>query len=232
MITPTKMKLLAFLAITLSFTISSMATLVTVSGQFAVTSSTSSSVVAVGDIFSFTLNYEDSLLDLEAGVQFPLNPFNATGEFISSSLSNLNLTVTKVSGTGTFSGSISSTSNSSIGPLGQPGIFTNGLSDITILPGNSGQLIDPLVQATYLRLDYNGPFVINDTGTGQTLANQLGNQSIGDITWTTGSVTIGLNTQTNSGGSFGGTILNVPEPTTLSGLAMGLFSILRRRRRS
>jgi hypothetical protein len=220
-----KLKLLSFIALTLGSVYPSQASLITVAGQFAVTSSSSSSLlISIGDIYSFSLSYEDSLLDTSSIATIP---FEATGLFIYNYTPTFNLTLTKVSGSGTYSGSI---------VYGQSTfdiIHTNGFSDVIFESASRGvQLLDPDTQAGFIKVSYDGPIVINDTGTGQTLRNHLGNQSLNDINWSNGNVSLSLYSRLGGSGRIQGSILNVPEPSTLCGLVMGLLTIVRRRRKS
>jgi hypothetical protein len=211
------MKTNLILGLLFASTMASSAALVSSTRQFVVTSSSHPTGVFVsGDTFSFVLNYEDTLTDSHLS---GLTTYNATGVFGPDGGSNINLSISKVSGSGSFTGTIIQ------------GTISNGVHRIET---NLDQVVFDFGSSnpsnTTAVITYSKSGVITDSGTGQTIRNQLGNQDIDQILWN--NISVVLSSQPNAPTSWQvqGRVSNIPEPSTLSVLSLALLGVFKRRR--
>jgi hypothetical protein len=189
---------------------------VTVSGTVTIGTSAVSSI-SVGDKFDYTVQINDGAVDQE--------PSNKQGSFNAATVSVSLSRVATNTGSWNPSGGVFS--------LTQPLTTSTSSSDISVLFPGTGFPADGTYAFDHFDLNWTGGFTVTDTGSGQTLAQQLGGQFPATMTSSTADLVF-LDPVSHNGIAANGpatAAVATPEPGTGGLLLCGAIAVVLRRRR-
>ncbi len=192
----------------------------TLTGDFTITDFSGASLgtaIQTGDTFHFNLTYDDSILDSDPSV--------TVGQFDFGILAGG--TLTRTGGTGTWDPA-SGTLNSGIA-------FTLHSTADDFQTSTTGTGFAPANGIPFyflsVGLQHSPPNFLNDTGAGQTLAQQLSDQPVMSLPWETGFGEIDFFDGEFVSGSANFEFTLIPEPSTCALGLLGLGVLAFRRRR-